>query len=80
MADIISQINSYINNIVWGMPALTLLIGTGILLTILTKGFQFTHFGYAMRTIFGNMRHKKISDNNLRQNCRQDSGQHVTSP
>ena len=55
MVDIISQINSYINNIVWGMPVLTLLIGTGVLLTILTKGFQFTHFGYAMREIFGSM-------------------------
>ena len=55
MVEIITQINSYINDIVWGLPALTLLIGTGVLLTILTKGFQFTHFCFAMRKIWGNI-------------------------
>lgn len=55
MLEILSRINTSINNIVWGVPALTLLIGTGVLLTLWTKGFQFTHFGHAMITIFSGM-------------------------
>ena len=56
MSNIISQVNSYVNNIVWGTPVLTLIIGTGVLLTVLTKGFQFTHFSYVLKEIFGSLR------------------------
>lgn len=59
MTDIFIQINSYINNIVWGTPMLTLIIGTGILLTILTNGFQFTHFPYVLKELFGGLRNRK---------------------
>ncbi len=64
MAEIFTQLHDKINHMVWGMPVLTLLIGTGVLLTIWTKGFQFTHFCYGMKQIFGNMvirkrRHRK---------------------
>lgn len=41
----ITTVNNAVNGVVWGIPALALLIGTGILMTILTKGFQFTRFG-----------------------------------
>ncbi|MBQ8816883.1 MAG: sodium:alanine symporter family protein [Lachnospiraceae bacterium] len=61
MPELITKINSILNNIVWGPPVLTLLIGTGILLTVLTGGFQFTHFGHAMRYILGTLKHKKKS-------------------
>ena len=37
----LKNVNGAVNNVVWGVPALTLLIGTGILMTILTKFFQF---------------------------------------
>lgn len=37
----LTSVNTAINDVVWGVPALTLLIGTGILMTILTKFFQF---------------------------------------
>ena len=43
MVDKIVAVNGTVNDIVWGVPALILLIGTGILMTVLTKGFQFTH-------------------------------------
>lgn len=43
MIDKIADINGVINNIVWGVPALILLIGTGILMTVLTKGFHMVH-------------------------------------
>ena len=35
--DKIAEINNAVNGVVWGVPALVLLIGTGILMTILTK-------------------------------------------
>ena len=51
----ITSINNAVNGVVWGVPALTLLIGTGIVMTILTKGFQFTHFGLWMRETIGKL-------------------------
>ncbi|MGN0513771.1 MAG: alanine/glycine:cation symporter family protein [Lachnospiraceae bacterium] len=59
MAEIIAHYNGIINNIVWGVPALILLIGTGIVMTILTKGFQFTHFGHTMKETVGSLFKKK---------------------
>ena len=59
MAEIISSINSRINDVVWGIPALILLLGTGVLMTVMTKGFQFTHFGHAMKETVGSMFKKK---------------------
>lgn len=44
MYEAISNINAIISDFVWGVPMLILLVGTGILMTILTKGFQLTHF------------------------------------
>lgn len=55
MIDAISKINSAINGVVWGVPALTLLIGTGILMTCLTKFFQFTHFGHMCKETVGKL-------------------------
>jgi AGCS family alanine or glycine:cation symporter len=51
--DLIASINSAINGVVWGPPMLILLVGAGILLTIMTKGFQFRKFGYAMKNTLG---------------------------
>ena len=50
--------NSFINGIVWGIPALVLLMGAGIFLTLGLKGFQFRKFGYAMKNTIGKMFHK----------------------
>lgn len=50
---LISDINSTINGVVWGIPMLVLLVGTGIFLTIVTKGVQFRKFGYAMKNTLG---------------------------
>ena len=55
MVDKIAEINGLINNIVWGVPALTLLIGTGVLMTVLTKFFQFTHFGHMIKETIGGL-------------------------
>ena len=45
MIEVITNINGIINNFVWGIPMLILLVGTGILMTVLTKVFQISHFG-----------------------------------
>lgn len=47
--------NSWLNGIVWGIPALVLLMGAGIILTVGLKGFQFRKFGYAMKNTLGKM-------------------------
>ena len=49
LTNTIASVNSAVNDVVWGVPALTLLIGTGILMTVLTGFFQFTHFGHTMK-------------------------------
>lgn len=55
----IESANSWLNNLVWGIPALILLIGTGVLMTVLTKGFQFTHFGHTIKETIGGLFRKK---------------------
>ena len=57
----ISEINGAINGFVWGIPVLTLLIATGVLMTVMTKGFQFSHFGHWMKNTIGSIFHKNIS-------------------
>ena len=47
--------NGWLNGIVWGVPALVLLMGAGIILTVGLKGFQFRKFGYAMKNTIGKM-------------------------
>ena len=37
--NVISNVNSAINNVVWGIPMLILIIGTGIYLTVGMKFF-----------------------------------------
>ncbi len=51
--NLIAKINAAVNSVVWGPPMLILLVGTGILLTFMTKGFQFRKFGYAMKNTLG---------------------------
>lgn len=46
MVELIANVNSAVNGFVWGVPMLVLLVGTGILMTILTKFFQLSHIGH----------------------------------
>ncbi len=52
-AERVKVVNDAINGVVWGWPMLILLVGVGIVLTIMTKGFQFRKFGYAMKNTLG---------------------------
>ena len=52
--ELISAINTAINNVVWGPVMLTLLIGAGLFLSLRTKFLQFGKFGYMLKnTILG---------------------------
>jgi AGCS family alanine or glycine:cation symporter len=42
-----------LNNYVWGGPMIVLLMGTGLLLTILTGFVQFRRLGFALREVLG---------------------------
>ena len=53
MIDIITQVNSTLNGIVWGWPALILLAFVGVLTTCITKCFQVTHIGHWMKQTIG---------------------------
>ena len=50
---IIESVNSTVNGIVWGWPALILLGFVGVLMTCLTKFFQVGHFGHWMKNTIG---------------------------
>ena len=53
MVESITRINSAINNVVWGWPALILLGFVGVLMTCLTKFFQLSHIGHWMKNTIG---------------------------
>lgn len=53
--EIISQINTQINNVVWGPIMLTLLIGTGLLLSFRMGFPQFTKFVFVMKNTIGSL-------------------------
>lgn len=45
----IKTINDYVNGIVWGVPVLILIFGTGIYFTIRLNFFQFRHFAFLVK-------------------------------
>ncbi|MBR4132283.1 MAG: sodium:alanine symporter family protein [Oscillospiraceae bacterium] len=49
----LANINDKINGVVWGIPMLVLLVGAGIVLSIMTRFIQFRKFGYAMKNTLG---------------------------
>ena len=44
----IAEVNDFINGIVWGWPMIILILGTGIFITIRTKGMQVRKFGTSL--------------------------------
>lgn len=41
---LIERLNDEVNGVVWGWPVIILILGTGIYLTVRTRGLQVTHF------------------------------------
>lgn len=57
--------NAYIihlKDLIWGIPLMALLIGTGVYLTILLKGVQFRYLGYAFKQVFSRRRKSATGD------------------
>ena len=65
MTDTIARWNAALNGIVWGPPMLILLVGTGILLTVLTGGIQFRHLGTALKEVLGKLRQKSTGSGSV---------------
>ena len=51
--DVIVAINDAINGFVWGAPAIILIIGVGLYLTIRLGGVQFKHIGFMIHETYG---------------------------
>ncbi len=58
---LISDGNNAVNGVVWGLFGILLLLGTGIVMTSLTKFFQITHFAHWIKTTIGSIFDKNIS-------------------
>lgn len=56
----IESVNGEINGVVWGMFGLILLIGTGIIITVLTKFFQVSHIGLWFKNTLGSLFKKHV--------------------
>ena len=59
--DSIADVNSVINDFVWSKIGLFMLLGTGLLTTIITKVFQVTHVGHWWKKTIGSMFSKNVS-------------------
>ena len=56
----IESVNGEINGVVWGMFGLILLIGTGIIITVITKFFQISHIGLWFKNTLGSLFKKNV--------------------
>ena len=56
----VESINGEINGVVWGAFGLLLLVGTGIIITVLTKFFQISHIGMWFKHTLGSLFHKDV--------------------
>ena len=56
---IIIDVNSSVNNFIWGVPSMICIVGVGLWLLIRNRGVQFTKFGYAFKHTFGKIFNKK---------------------
>ena len=60
MLDFITNVNDEVNGFVWGMFGLALLIGTGILMTSLTRFFQVSHVAHWWKETIGSLFKKEV--------------------
>jgi alanine or glycine:cation symporter, AGCS family len=55
MTEQIAAWNDWVNGYVWGLPLIILLIGTGLVLTVLTGGAQFRYLPFALKEVLGKL-------------------------
>lgn len=61
MLEWIAKINDYVNDFVWVTIGIWLLVGTGILMTVLTRFFQVSHIGHWFKQTIGSVFKKNVS-------------------
>ena len=59
MLELITNINNALNSFIWGVPAMTCIIGVGLYLAIRTGFLQIRKFGYALKNTVGRMFRKQ---------------------
>ena len=69
--DTVEQVNDAVNGVVWGWPAILLLAFVGILMTVLTKVFQVTHFGHWMKRTIGALKDSAVTGHTADQSISQ---------
>ena len=58
MLELITTINTAVNDFIWGIPAMICIIGVGIYLSVQTRFIQIRKFTYALRNTIGRIFHK----------------------
>ena len=56
---VIEDVNQAVYDVVWGLPMLVLLVGTGVFLSARTKFVQFRKLGYALKNTMGKIFQKR---------------------
>ena len=56
----VENVNGKVNGVVWGVFGLLLLVGTGIIVTALTKFFQVSHVGLWFKNTLGSLFNKNV--------------------
>lgn len=64
MLETIISVNDKVNSFAWGWFGLVLLLGTGLVCTVITKCFQVTHIGHWWRETIGSVFKKHTHDKN----------------
>ncbi|MEE1003675.1 MAG: sodium:alanine symporter family protein [Acutalibacteraceae bacterium] len=59
--DTITSVNDKVNGFVWGWFGVILLVGTGIVMTVLTKVFQISHIGHWFKETLGSLFNKHVT-------------------
>ncbi len=61
----LTDFNSWLNGYVWGWPMIILLVGTGLLLTVLTGFAQVRFLGTALKEVLGKLTQKSTGDGSV---------------
>ena len=61
MIELITAVNDALNGFIWGVPAMSCIIGVGLYLAIRTGFLQIRKFGYAMKCTIGRIFKKKTA-------------------
>ncbi|MBQ6700043.1 MAG: alanine:cation symporter family protein [Oscillospiraceae bacterium] len=68
----IAEVNSVVYNFVWVTIGIVLLLGSGFICTVITKAFQFTHFGHWVKETIGSIfTDKNVNDKSDKRNISQ---------